>query len=391
MQKYDYIIAGMGASGMMLAYRMSEDSFFNNKKLLLIDKEVKNQNDRTWCFWEKETTIWDALVSKEWNHILFNSNSFSDSIDIIPYQYRLIRSKGFYQYVLENIYQKDNITIVKEKVISLKDEDTIVEVETDQRIYLGSKVFMSVLLSSEYKTQQKFPVLNQHFIGWFIRTKTPFFDQETATFMDFDLNQKENTRFMYVLPLSATEALFEYTLFSENLLDTKEYETEIIAYLDRKGIEGYQIIEKEKGCIPMTCYDFRKQNSKNILHIGTAGGWTKPSTGFTFRKASKKTEKLVGFLKKNNDLSRFEKRTRFWYYDVLFLDLLSKENQHGAELFSRLFKKNKAVDILKFLDEETTVVEELRIMTTMPAGKFLKVLWNRILKQNYLSLKPTTG
>jgi len=53
MQKYDYIITGMGATGLMLAYQMTLDSFFDQKKILLIDKETKDQNDRTWCFWEK--------------------------------------------------------------------------------------------------------------------------------------------------------------------------------------------------------------------------------------------------------------------------------------------------------------------------------------------------
>jgi len=378
MKKYDYIITGTGAAGMMLAYRIVMDPFFKDKQLLLVDKETKNKNDRTWCFWEKEAGIWDSIISKEWKRIFFGSRTFSEAIDIEPYKYKLIRSKDFYKLVLERIYQKSNITIIQETLTGFVDNGTVVEVETDQGIYLADKVFNSVLLSLSYKTQQKYPLLNQHFVGWFIHSKTPVFDQETATFMDFDINQKGNTRFMYVLPISRTEALFEYTLFSKGMLDKEEYEQEITRYLEEKGIREYEIIEKESGCIPMTCYDFKEQNSKNVLHMGTAGGWTKPSTGYTFCKASKKTEKLITFLKNNNDLTRFEKRTRFWYYDLLFLDLLSKENQNGAELFARLFRKNNTSRILEFLDEETSFVQDLRIMVTMPAGKFLKMIFNRL-------------
>ncbi|MBQ4819012.1 lycopene cyclase family protein [Aquimarina sp. MMG016] len=385
MQKYDYIISGTGASGLMLAYHLVLDPFFDNKQILLIDKDVKNQNDRTWCFWEKVNAFdnyqnWDNIVSKKWDTIFFGSKDFSKQISISPYEYKLIRSKRFYEFVLKNIISKSNITIVQENILNLKDEGDIVQVETDKAFHLGDKVFNSVPLSSSYKNQQQYPVLSQHFVGWFVKTNTPSFDPETAIFMDFTVAQKGNTRFMYVLPLSETEALFEYTLFSETLLSKKEYEDEIERYLEEKGVSEYKITEKEQGSIPMTCYEFRKENSKNILHIGTVGGWTKPSTGYTFQNSSKKVMELVQFLKMNNDLTKFKKRTKFWYYDLLFLDLLYTENQHGAELFSRLFRKNKITTILKFLDEETTFLEDLKIMWSMPTGKFLRMIWKRFFK-----------
>lgn len=379
MQKYDYIITGTGASGLMLAYHMMCDTFFDQKQILLIDKEIKNQNDRTWCYWEKDTGIWDSIVYKKWKNIFFGSVDFSRTIDISPYQYKCIRSKDFYEFVFAMIHQKSNITVIQERVMGLVDEGTIVEVETDKQMYLGDKVFTSVLLDSAYKTQQKYPVLNQHFIGWFVKTEIPSFDTKTATFMDFDLEQHGNTRFMYILPFSETEALFEYTLFSKDLLEKQVYEDAIIKYLDATGIKEYEVTEKERGCIPMTCYDFGKQNSRNILHIGTAGGWTKPTTGFTFHKSQKKVTTLIQFLKKDPDLSYFEKRSKFWYYDVLFLDVLSKENQHGAALFSRLFRKNKTTTILQFLDEETSFFQDLKIMASMPAGTFLKMIVRRLL------------
>ena len=255
---------------------------------------------------------------------------------------------------------------------------SIVEVETNTQIYLADKVFNSILLSEAHNDQQHYPVLNQHFVGWFVKTKTPCFDDTTATFMDFTVAQKGNTRFMYMLPISKTKALFEYTLFSEGLLPQHEYENEIIRYLQNAGISEYKIIEKERGNIPMTCYPFYKQNSKNILYIGTAGGWTKPSTGYTFNITDKKVKKLIAFLKKKHDFSKFEKRTRYWWYDLLFLDLLYEENENGAALFSRLFKKNNPQKILKFLDEETSFPDEVAIMCNMPARKFLNMLWRKV-------------
>ena len=378
MQQYDYIILGSGASGLMLAYHMVLDSFFDKKQILLIDKDIKDLNDRTWCFWETGTGIWEEIISKKWHTIYFGSKDFSKKIDISPYQYKLIKSKDFYDFVVGILNKKSNITIIQEEVISLTEEDNGVIVKTNTQTYLGKKAFNSILFSLEYKNQKQYPVLNQHFVGWFVKTKVPVFDCQTATFMDFKVAQKGNTRFMYVLPFSETEALFEYTLFSEELFEQKEYEQEIAKYLEEKGVINYEIIEKEKGCIPMTCYDFKKQNSKNLLHIGTAGGWTKPSTGYTFNTTSKKIQKLITFLKTNTDVSKFDIKTRFWYYDLLFIDVLFKENQIGATLFSKLFARNKSFKILKFLDEETTILEELKITTSLPAGRFLKALIDRL-------------
>jgi lycopene beta-cyclase len=181
-----------------------------------------------------------------------------------------------------------------------------------------------------------------------------------------------------VLPTSVNEALFEYTLFSKDLLPKQDYENAIKDYLKQKGIENYQITETEHGAIPMTSFKFWKNNTKNVLHIGTAGGWTKASTGYTFMNTTKKTQALVSFLKGNQDLSRFTRLTKFWFYDLLLLDVLAKHNGDGAKLFSSLFKKTNIKTILKFLDEESNLLEDLRIITAVPPLRFVKALLKRM-------------
>ncbi|SHJ48875.1 lycopene cyclase family protein [Aquimarina spongiae] len=378
MQKYDYIITGMGASGLMFAYRLVSDPYFDDHSILLIDKVSKDQNDRTWCYWDLTDGDWDAILHKRWDNIYFGSTTYKEHTAILPYQYKMIQGKDFYDFILKKIASKTNVSIAKETLVALNEKGSYAEVVTDQTTYQAGKVFNSVILSDAYKKQQQFPLLNQHFLGWFIKTETDIFDDQEATFMDFTVDQKGNTRFMYVLPTSKREALFEYTLFSEDLLEEKEYEEAIVSYLESKGIKNYQIVEKEKGCIPMTSYEFKKFNSTNIIHMGTAGGWTKASTGYTFAISSKKTKRLVAYIKGNTDLSKFEKRTRFWYYDLLFLDVLYKNNDFGHRLFSILFRKNDSRKILKFLDEETTLWEEIKITTSLPNLLFLKALWRRL-------------
>lgn len=378
MKSYDYIITGGGASGLLTAYRMVKDPYFTRSTILIIEKEKKNSNDRTWCFWESGEGEWDAILETSWEHIIFKSEEYTATPKIIPYRYKMIRSARFYERLLHELQQHSQITFITEEVTSIKDQQQYVSVATHNSSYKAKKVLNSILFDKQYLNQKKYPVLQQHFVGWFIETKEDTFDAEKATFMDFTIPQQNNTRFMYVLPLSSKVALFEYTLFSANLLKEEEYESGIKAYLEEVGIKDYNIIEKEKGVIPMTSYPFWKQNTKNILHIGTAGGWSKASTGFTFRNISINTNRLLQFLKSQQSFTRFHKKNRFWRYDLVLLDVLSKNNAKGASVFSRLFRKNKVQDILQFLDEETSFKQELNIMQSLTSLSFIRAFLRRL-------------
>ncbi len=379
MQNYDYIITGSGASGLMLAYRMAKDSFFDNASILIIDKEKKTSNDRTWCFWENDKGEWDDLVHKSWNKILFDSHSYKKSIPLQSYTYKMIRSAKFYEKLWNFIESKNNISFIKANVTSILDTAEGALVETSTGRYRAVKLLNSIDLDQKYTRQEEYPVLLQHFTGWFIETQKNIFDDSVATFMDFTVDQKMNTRFMYVLPVSANKALFEYTLFSKDVLTKEEYELELQKYLELNSISEYTIIEKEKGIIPMTSFKFWQDNSKNILNIGTVGGWTKASTGYTFKNTSKKTIQLIAFLKTENDFTNFRKKTRFWFYDLLMLDVLANHNHLGSNLFSKLFQRNSLKKVFRFLDEETSFIEDLRIMLSMPPLRFIIALFRRVV------------
>ena len=379
MSQYDYIITGSGASGLMLAYRMANDSFFDNSSILIIDKEKKNSDDRTWCFWENGEGEWDELLHKSWDKILFESNTYKNTIPLQSYAYKMLRSGVFYDKLWNFINTKNNIRFIEDTVVNIGGSEDGAVVETLKSKYFTTKLLNSIDLNKKYTLQKKYPVLLQHFCGWFIKTDKISFDDSTATFMDFTVDQKRNTRFMYVLPISPNKALFEYTLFSKEVLTKEEYESELLKYLAIKSITEYTITEIEQGVIPMTSYKFWEQNSKNILHIGTVGGWTKASTGYTFKNTSKKTIQLIAFLKAENDFTHFRKKTRFWWYDLLLIDVLSSYNHLGSKLFSTLFKRNSLKNVFRFLDEETIFIEDLRIMLSMPPLRFIKALFRRVL------------
>lgn len=379
MQHYHYIFTGSGLSALMTVYEIILSGKFENKTILLIDENSKKTNDRTWCFWD-EKKLFQSVISKKWDEALFANEHFSRNLELKPYKYNMVYGLDFYNLVFDLISKHSTIHFVNQKVIDFSALENHCIVKTETESYTCNKIFNSIFNPDLVKSQSKYPFLHQHFIGWFIKSKEAFFNPNCATFMDFSVVKKGNTRFMYVLPTSKTEALLEYTLFSIDLLPKEEYENEIKNYIQKLGITEYEILEKEQGNIPMTCYPFWKNNSKSILNIGSAGGWTKASTGFTFKNTTKKSKALVRFLAKETDFRKFHKMNKFWFYDLLLLDILDQKNHLGSTIFSSMFEKGNPSLIFKFLDEETSFWEDLQVIWKCPKTLFIKALFRRLIR-----------
>ncbi|SDT25489.1 lycopene beta-cyclase [Maribacter dokdonensis] len=379
MNEFDYIIIGAGASGLLLADTMANDSFFDQKKILLLDKAPKNSNDRTWCFWEKGNGQFEEIIHKKWNSIHFQGEDVAKRNKIDPYSYKMIRGIDFYDHYLKKVKATSNITFVQDTVVGISETEDLVAVKAVNNTYTGKYIFNSLFDYKMATQQTKYPVLQQHFIGWVIKVNKPIFNTEEVTYMDFSIPQKGNTRFMYVLPYSNDTALIEYTLFSEKLLPTPEYEEAIEDYiLQRFQCQEYEIIEREFGSIPMTAYDFREHHTNRIRYIGTAGGWAKPSTGYTFMSTANKVPKLIAFIKEGKPLKKLKLKGKFWFYDMLFLDVLHNDNANGHVIFESIFKALPPQKVFKFLDEKTSLIEDLEYINSCPKQPFIKALIKRI-------------
>lgn len=377
--KYDYAFSGLGLAAMMTLLKMSECGLLKNKRILVFDPDDKDKNDRTWCFWDNPNGFWDHLVSSRWKEAVFIGDSIEKDV-LGGFCYKMIEAEKFYYYYKEKLHSYD-VDWVKEKVVAYHEKGGQVVIETGSAVYFSNILFNSICDYQLLFDQVRYPVLQQHFLGWFVEVENAFFDQNKAVFMDFSVPQKENTRFMYVLPLSERKALIEYTLFSKELLTLEEYENEIRTYLKSQGLEKFEVYAKEQGSIPMTVYPFWKNNTKRILNIGTAGGWTKASTGFTFKNVDKQTSKLMSLLKKEDfDFRDFMSLNRYIFYDDLFVDVLYRENFLGKKVFSSLFSNCDSKTILRFLDGETTFMEELRVIWSCPKLPFILSLLRRLLK-----------
>ncbi|GAA4745629.1 lycopene cyclase family protein [Flavisolibacter ginsenosidimutans] len=368
--QYDYIIAGTGCAGLSLALHMLQSGKLHNKKILLVDEALKNKNDRTWCFWEKEKSLFEPIVFRQWDKLWFYGEGFGKELSIAPYRYKMIRGIDFYNYCFEQLKTQSDFHFLQGKVerpFSSEKTGVVVNGET----FYADYVFNSILFEKPLLTEKQHWLL-QHFKGWQIKTKHPAFDESHATLMDFRTEQEHGTAFCYVLPFAGNGALVEYTLFTPALLKEEDYNEGLKRYVeDVLGIHDYEISDTEFGVIPMTDYRFPPAQNK-IINIGTAGGQTKGSSGYTFYFIQQHSKALVESLVKTGKPFTAKTPPRFHFYDSVLLHILQNNTLAGNVIFSTLFQKNKAADVLTFLNNESSLQQELKIISSLPTMPFLK-------------------
>ena len=380
MQKFDYIICGSGAAGLSLLYNLLTNDVLQNKNILVIDETIKNTNDRTWCFWENEKNLFEPLVFTKWDKIGIGNSEGIAFYNIFPFHYKMIKGLDFYELILNFSKRFTNVHFIHEKVKQFYCKNETAFVETHASTYTATYVFNSIIFNKE-KLQTTNSLL-QHFKGIEIETAVDCFDASKATFMDFNVTQQYGHSFMYVLPSSSTKALVEFTVFSKNVLSEAEYDKSLQDYLQNNlKTQHYTILHQELGVIPMTDFVF-PTHDKNIIHIGTAAGWVKASSGFAFSNIQKRTKQMVALLAANKKpiLKRTLSDKKFHLYDSVLLEVLTKNKLSAAAIFTSIFKKNPSERILRFLNNETNIWEDVQIMSSVPTKIFLPIALKKIFQ-----------
>jgi len=375
--EYDYLIAGGGAAGLSLAYHISREPALAAKRVLLIEPEVKDQNDRTWSFWSDAPMLFDAIVAHEWNQIAFRSPTFERVFELARHRYKMIRGLDFYRFVRTALAASPQFTQLQGTVESLENTPAGVSVRTSAGTFTARYAFDSRPPQLD-KQPDKHRYLLQHFIGWEVETAQPVFNPATVEFMDFRGEQQYEARFMYVLPFSERRALVEYTLFSAEVLPKVEYEAALRHYLAGLGVTEFRVEAEEIGAIPMTDHPLPASAGPHIINLGTRAGRAKPSTGYAFQRIQAHSARLVQALAATGQLpaNPTGDQWQFHMFDTLLLDIMQRQGEQTRHIFAQLFRRNPPERIFDFLDERTSPWENLQVMNSVTPWPFLRSIWH---------------
>jgi len=354
MKEFDYIIIGGGCAGLSLAYELEIHKKFENKTLAIIEPRLEYKKDKTWSFWKVIPHNFDDCVKKNWQNFSINVPAKTKHLECSNYPYQSIDSGLFYKKIIKKLKENKNIIFYKDvKEISLN----------------NSFIFNSV---SSIKTDNA--NLWQHFCGVEIETKNNFFDDKIINLMDFDCEQRNSVHFFYTLPYAKNKALVETTWISRmNDSSQKNYNVQIKDYIEKHlNIKDYKITYKEEGAIPL--FYPSKNNDLNKMNIGTAGGMTRLSTGYTFLNIQEHSEYIRKNIKNITNTKIFEIDKKYQFLDKIFLKVLEKNPEKMPNIFFKMFNSPPKT-VIKFLSNKSNFLENLSIILKMPKWIFVKALF----------------
>ena len=313
MKEFDYIIIGGGCAGLSLAYELEINEKLKDKNLAIIEPRAEYKKDKTWSFWRVVPHNFDDCVKKSWENFSINIPKKTNHLECVSYPYQSIDSGLFYEKINSKLKENKNIAFFKD----LKEVDS-----------KNSFIFNSVpSIKKDYRN------LWQHFCGVEIESPNNFFDDEIFNLMDFDCNQRESVHFFYTLPYSKNTALIETTWLSRmNDGSQKDYDNQIKDYIENHlKLKNYKIIYKEEGAIPLFYPTYKKE--KNKINIGTAGGMTRLSTGYTFLNIQEHSKYICKNIENISNTKKFEINKKYQFLDDIFLRVLDKNPEMMPDIF----------------------------------------------------------
>lgn len=374
----DLIIAGAGCAGLS-ALSQVLDGPASDRRVIVIDRHFEPGDDRTWAFWGTSDAPFANLADRRWSRlrVRFPGWETTDQLGAGSRSgrrtYMRVRRRVYDREILDRASLCPNVHFVAQDIVDIRDEGNCGVVELPEGELRAPIVFQSARLAPDDRHAVVRHPLRQHFGGWEVVTERPVFDPHVATLMDFDTDQHDGSAFFYVLPDARDRALVEHTLFSLRPRPRTFYDDHIRAHLDRLGAGEVTITRREYGSIPMEDRRLRQRWGRHVWNLGTVGGMTKPTTGYTFQRIHAQTRHLVSTWLADGWPSPLpEPPRRYGFADRTLLNILHHHPELGRPIFERLFRTTSVDDVLSFLDEDTTLTQDARMMSKLPWRPFLR-------------------
>ena len=352
MRGFDYVIKGGGCAGLSLAYELDVNQKLNDKTLAIVEPREEYKKDKTWSFWKVCSHNFEDCVKKSWREFSIKTSTDSKIIRCDQFPYQSIDSGLFYNKINNRLSKNKNIKFFK----------NIEDLNTE-----NSFIFNSVPSIKEHRSN-----LWQHFYGIEIETNGDSFNDNVLDLMDFDCDQRGNVHFFYVLPFNKSKAMIETTWLSKENKSLSDYDAQIKNYISKLGLKDYRINFIEKGAIPL--FHPLSEKEKNKIDIGTAGGMTRLSTGYTFLNIQEHSKYIRMNIENIQNVKKYDIEKKYRFLDEIFLKVLKKNPEKMPDIFFNMFSGSSNT-VIKFLSNKSNLLEDLSIILKMPKRIFIKELF----------------
>lgn len=352
-QRLTFLGGGVAASIYLIVARTQWSS--SELSVTVVDP-IEQPPERTLCLWGSPSPLLQDAVIAQWSKLRFGYGTDTMSVDLGTWTYR--------QYTASSLRELAERTFPVTRVTAIADDPC-----DDSVFHLDSRPHQPISTAASVE-------LLQHFHGRRIRTPYAIFQPDTAVMMDFRTDQSDGICFMYVLPYSETEALVECTSFSPTVWGLDQYARRLDSYIEQIiGCTEYEILTTEMGVIPMNDRCVNRNRGRNWVTIGNAGALTKPTTGYMVARCLRDAASLFSVAKQSGSMSApSNPPARYAWYDKLLLRIMRDEPEVVPLILWTLFKRNPIHRILSFLDEQTSLRQEVLLFLRLPWMPFLRAI-----------------
>ncbi len=386
-ESYDHVLLGAGCAGLSMGWHLCEAGLTGS--LALIDRRLFYENDRTWCFWDVDSTPFNHLATHRWSRwqVIDEKGKIADCTSS-QYRYIRIRSIDFYRFTLARLASDPRVDFFPGSTCqSIIERDDRIAVNCKAATVHGRLLFQSVRVPTAHHTSippVKRPLV-QRFLGQTVLASRAPFDPECPILMDFRVDQQHGPHFMYLLPLAPDLALIESTYFRSDPLPADLYRADVKTYLnDHFGVNRYEVVEEEAGVIPMSTSISSTRPLARSIPIGIAGGAARPSSGYAFARIQRQVQGLASAVA-GGDPSRSCRHHRlapakYDFLDRIFLRFIADRPGDTPAIFSRLFKQVPADSLVRFLCDKSRLADDLSVILALPKKDFIAAALNSVSK-----------
>ena len=366
----DAVIVGAGLSGLVLAGHLA-GSRWRDRRVLIIDDGSRSVSECSWAFWTQDAGWLRSAVVHSWDHVGIRTST-AQELSIDPFRYQVIDGARLLDVVCAKVTATPGFEFATGHVEGVDEHRDDATVRLDSGVIRARWVFDSRSALPACAT----PFLQ--FLGWQIDTEGDAFDPAVATFMDFQGHPEGRVSFAYVLPTTSRRALVEVAEYrwAGNAVDLAET---LDRYLrDCLGLGAWTVRRTEAGVLPLR-HTPRGRRRGRIVPIGARGGMVKASTGFALGRIHRHSAAITTSLVRHGHPHGVgATRGRHAWLDDVFLEVLRTHPDIVEPIFARLFERNPPSAVLRFLDEDTTLAQEARLVSTLPPMPFLQVGLSRV-------------
>ena len=374
------IIAGGGLAGGFAALALSKRR--PDVEIVVVEAGETFGGNHTWSFFdtdiaESDRWIVDLVEHRHWpdHEIRFPARS-----RVIPIGYNSIRSQGLDRAIRKAL-----------SPAQLRLGATI-EALTPKSLVLASGEELKADAVIDARGPRSMPGFDlgwQKFVGRYLRFARPH-GVERPMIMDGTVEQIDGYRFLYRLPVSATELLIEDTYYSSSAaLDIPALEARVEADAASLGAGTAELIEQEDGVLPVLIDGDIDSlwAGKPVARLGLAGGFFHPTTSYSLPDAIAN----AALIARQPDLTApalhalLHRRARHLWRQRGFFRLLNKMLFRAAEPAKSYrvlehFYRLPPATIARFYSASLTALDKARILSgrpPVPIGRAIAALAGR--------------